>query len=145
MISVSIWRAAIGSYYNRSIRYQMCKPKFFVNFGNIFVFLNILILTIIYKIDSLFLNFNILFKLTGSILAFTKSLSKRSSIYNYEHEYEIHICLQDILFFYQTSVLFYCLLLCGDIEVNSGPEINSNKNLLLCHWNVNSLSVQNFS
>ena len=38
--------------------------------------------------------------------------------------------------------LFYqiCLVQCGDIELNPGPN-NKFKSLTCCHWNVNSLTA----
>ena len=36
------------------------------------------------------------------------------------------------------------ILLCGNIEENSGPETKPNDNLSVCHWNVNSIPSHNF-
>ena len=44
------------------------------------------------------------------------------------------------------SNIWYCkclLQLCGDIELNPGPKSNSCKSLLICHWNLKSITSHN--
>ena len=36
-------------------------------------------------------------------------------------------------------------MLCGDIESNPGPRSNSGQSFSICHWNLNSIVVHNFS
>ena len=36
-------------------------------------------------------------------------------------------------------------MLCGDIELNSGPRLNSDQSFSICHWNLNSIAAHNFS
>jgi len=48
------------------------------------------------------------------------------------------ITLQNFLI----AFLSFCLLLSGDVEVNPGPERETT--LSVCHWNLNSVSVDNF-
>ena len=38
----------------------------------------------------------------------------------------------------------YLLILCGDIESNSGPNIPSNLALSFCHWNLNGIAAHNY-
>ena len=40
------------------------------------------------------------------------------------------------------SFIFFCLILSGDIEVNPGPRKETT--LSVCHWNLNSVLVDNF-
>ena len=48
--------------------------------------------------------------------------------------------------FLLTLTYIFLLLQChGDIEVNPGPQKLKPKSLLVCHWNLNSLSAHNFS
>ena len=57
------------------------------------------------------------------------------------------------LFYYRllTSFLgnfsgkFELLMLCRDIESNPRPRPNSGQNFSICHWNLNSIVVHNFS
>ena len=37
------------------------------------------------------------------------------------------------------------LLLCGDVELNPGPNQNTAKKLSICHWNLNSIAAHNFA
>ena len=37
------------------------------------------------------------------------------------------------------------LLLCGDVELNSGPNQNSAKEISVYHWNLNSIPAYNFA
>ena len=37
------------------------------------------------------------------------------------------------------------LMLCEDIESNPGPGRNSDQNVSICHWNLNSIATHNFS
>ena len=43
--------------------------------------------------------------------------------------------------------LIFCnlLFLCGDVELNPGPNQNTTKKLAICHWNLNSIAVDNFA
>ena len=45
------------------------------------------------------------------------------------------------------SNLLYTLVisLCGDVEVNPGPRTKANNSFLVFHWNINSISANNFS
>ena len=36
------------------------------------------------------------------------------------------------------------LTLSGDIEEKPGPMLSSNQNFSICHWNLNSISAQNY-
>ena len=40
---------------------------------------------------------------------------------------------------------FNLLVLCGDIESNSGPRPNSGQSFSICHWNLNSIGAHYFS
>ena len=44
------------------------------------------------------------------------------------------------------TLLSLFLLLCGDVELNPGPnkKRNSWSNFSICHWNLNSLTAHNF-
>ena len=53
---------------------------------------------------------------------------------------------ESALFFLLTLAYIFLLLQChGDIELNQGPQELKAKSLLVCHWNLNSLSAHNFS
>ena len=43
------------------------------------------------------------------------------------------------------TYIFFLLQCHGDIELNPGPQKLKTKSLLVCHWNLNSLSAHNFS
>ena len=48
--------------------------------------------------------------------------------------------------FLLTLTYIFLLLQChGNIELNPGPQKLKPKSLLVCHWNLNSLSAHNFS
>ena len=48
--------------------------------------------------------------------------------------------------FLLTLIHIFLLLKChGDIELNPGPQKFKAKSVLVCHWNLNSLSDHNFS
>ena len=41
---------------------------------------------------------------------------------------------------------FFCLLeLSGEVEVNPEPNPDSSQSFSICHWNLNSMSVHNYS
>ena len=45
------------------------------------------------------------------------------------------------------SNIWYCkclLQITGDIELNTSPKPNSCKSFSICHWNLNSITSQNF-
>ena len=42
------------------------------------------------------------------------------------------------------AFVLICLLLAGDIEINPGPS-GKEGNLSVCHWNLNSVWVDDFS
>ena len=48
-------------------------------------------------------------------------------------------------FLFNFSGKFGFLMLCGDIESNPGPMPNSGQSFSICHWNLNSIAVHNFS
>ena len=51
-------------------------------------------------------------------------------------------------FFFSLLTILYMFLLLrshGDIELNPGPRKSNDKNLSVCHWNLNSITVHNFS
>ena len=37
------------------------------------------------------------------------------------------------------------LMLCGDIELNSGPKNNTAEKRSICNWNLNSITAHNFA
>ena len=39
---------------------------------------------------------------------------------------------------------FGLLMLCGDIESNTGPRPNSGQSFSICHWNLNIIAVHHF-
>ena len=40
---------------------------------------------------------------------------------------------------------FHLLELSGDVEFNPGPKPDSSQNFSICHWDLNSMSVHNYS
>ena len=57
----------------------------------------------------------------------------------------VNQCLNSKYFFgFYIMVFINLILLCGDIEENSGPKTKPNDNLSVCHWNVNSIPSHNF-
>ena len=61
----------------------------------------------------------------------------------------LFLCLhyfESTFIFLLTSVYLFLFLQCqGDIEPNSGPRNIKKNYILVCHWNLNSLSAHNFS
>ena len=49
------------------------------------------------------------------------------------------------IFLLTLAYIFLLLQYHGDIELNQGPQKLKAKSLLVCHWNLNSLSAHNFS
>ena len=52
------------------------------------------------------------------------------------------------LLFFQICIFLPCLnlllIICGDIEINPGPEIIAEHNLSICNWNLNGLDTNYF-
>ena len=73
-------------------------------------------------------------------------LSPRSSFYiTSRNTYtSILVITVPLLFDY---LCFTCnlLLLCGDVELNPGPNQNTAKRLSTCYWNLNSIAAHNFA
>ena len=68
---------------------------------------------------------------TSILTTFKKSLKNVKIYFNH-----VGFCY---LFFHG----IYLLILCDDIELNSGPK--DAKYLSLCHWNLNSIAAQDFA
>ena len=49
--------------------------------------------------------------------------------------------LQSTFYLWHIRILIY---LSGDIEINPGPVTNYSQGFKICHWNLNSLSTDNF-
>ena len=45
----------------------------------------------------------------------------------------------------QFFLVLNCLLLSGDIKINSGPKPTSKASLSICYWNLNSISAHNYA
>ena len=41
--------------------------------------------------------------------------------------------------------MYNLILLCGDVEINLGPNQNTAKKNSVCHWNLNSIAAHNFA
>ena len=41
--------------------------------------------------------------------------------------------------------MHYLIILSGDVEVNPGPKSSVSKCLSICHWNLNSISINDYS
>ena len=48
------------------------------------------------------------------------------------------------VFGFYIMIFINMILLCKDIEGNSGPKTKPNDNLSVCHWNINSIPSHNF-
>ena len=77
-----------------------------------------------------------LFEIALRLLAF--SFCHLSMLTQYVHE-----LITSQTFFYLLYI-FLILLLSWDIEINPGPNKNQEKSLSVCHWNLNSLWVDDF-
>ena len=72
--------------------------------------------------------------------------SAGSIIYNINH-----ILILVILLWHSLVQYFFCffsvfiMLKSWDIETNPGPDKSKKKSLSICHWNLNSMWVENFS
>ena len=56
-----------------------------------------------------------------------------------------HYCESAFIFLLTLTYIFLLLQCNGDIELNPGTQKLKAKSLLVCHWNLNSLSAHNFS
>ena len=63
------------------------------------------------------------------------------------------LCLRtNVLYSYVTITYLHFLwyhkqrlILSNDIEANPGPKLDSSQNFTICHWNLNSIALHNFS
>ena len=141
MISISLWRAEIGNFYNCSHTFKnQRKLNFsFKDFSSItFFFYSLLLIfsdVLNHKFDAILLLVEYgLSKILS--LIFCNKVSKS----NYRDTFKKVLFLFHLL---QGHLTLLLLLLCsGDIEINPGPELF--KNISLCHWNLNSISVYSF-
>ena len=124
-VSTIQWRAEIGTYYNSCYNYyylnkiRNTNPLFKENFCSIFIFALCLIISILLKY----------------IFTLRFQRSRLINLYHY---------IATINFF---TMLFYHLLLYrhGDIEKNPGFSSKKSNFLRIYHWNLKSLSSNNFS
>ena len=143
MVSITIWRAAIGRFYNCSNRHFMFRSISFFHIGNVFDVLKFLILSSVYYFDSLIFNFSISFTIINLVFKVLKSIGKLCAI-THKLSYDPNAFV-DVLFFYQVYILWDWILLSGDVATNPGPRPISNKTLSICHWNAHSISSHNFT
>ena len=55
------------------------------------------------------------------------------------------LCYYCTVPFYFVCCMALTLFICGDVELNPGPKNTKSYYFSLCHWNLNSLSVHDFS
>ena len=80
-----------------------------------------------------------------TIKVLEKSFYRIRIIYlRYFCQYSIS-AINDFYLAFQVLVFADNILLSGDIELNPGPRISDCQNLSVSHWNVNSLSVHDFT
>ena len=76
MVSITIWRAAIGRFYNCSKRHFMYRSISFSHNGNVFDVLKFLMFSSSYYFDSLIFNFSIFFTFVNLISKVLKNIGK---------------------------------------------------------------------
>ena len=57
----------------------------------------------------------------------------------------VGILLFNILLNLKLPFLSILIMLCGDVEINPGPETISQQGFSICHWNLNSIIAHNFA
>ena len=137
MISITLWRAAIGNYYNSFNKYRNGISPFACTIENHlskFISIYFLIQIIIFGIFALFC--------LGYFYAINIFNSKFTYLCSDRHILNYHI---KMLHIFQLFLLSKYLLLCGDIELNPGPRETLYKYLSIVHWNLNSVIAHDYS
>ena len=133
-IEIPQWRRQIGIFNSRS------------SFLNATISIcssirGLLKLFLIFHFHIIFLIIIVLHLLLCGVLNLTSLIKSFICIYKF------HI----LSWFLLTNYLFHfriCelqVILCRDVELNPGLKPNSGQNFSICHWNLNSISVHNFS
>ena len=138
MISITQWRAEIGSFYCKyQTRFKRKSPG-----GSYYSVL--LILSILLTIEFLFLDFvvlrNLFDELLSNFFANFFNIILKISIKMRSHP---KITFPSFLLLYSFFFIL-TIIQSGDIELNPGPA-SLWCNLSICHWNLNSLKAHNFS
>ena len=130
-INVSQWRIEIR-IFNNSISNSLC---------DYVVYLSKRLVVITYPLCAVLLKHIVNWTLVLAL--FNAFFRKKVNIINI---YLGRILYWNILSSFMLNI-WYCkclLRLSGDIELNPGPKPNSCKSFSICHWNLSSITSQNF-
>ena len=135
--SLAQWHMEIGYFSNYSSKHlypsislntRDISYKFaFSRFSSIifFVFFFILSMSIVYA--------KVYFSIFLYKVKYTRVYFSWYAIYNFCYVVLLH-----------ARYYIYIILLCGDVELNSGIKPNSSKCFSICHWNLNSITSHSF-
>jgi len=93
---------------------------------------HIIYLDILYIVVYLCINY--FFKFIFNLFRFTIARPKDIGRYLEKYFFQIYTFIPHVIL---------ALIMSGDIEVNPGPESMHDKNISLCHWNLNGISANN--
>ena len=144
MISITLWRAVIGSFYNSSNKQLKIRKSFSkLNTSNrlisFFFFALVEIMLEFYDLNVMFFCRSIKY-LVLKYLVSCFICCVRAKVFRLYKP-----ILNEFFFSYQIYMFLITILLSWDIELNPGPPTNIGQNLSVFHYNVNSLSVHNLS
>ena len=151
LVDITQWRTAIGCFcvlLHSQAKFLFCDLQLliwqiFKLFWLLYLFICVLIFLLPYTIMVHFFDFNfvypqftfsLLFPLRSSI-AWKVLYAIPSPFYSVFHSQSVSLLAKAL---YVVWVIQRLLLLCGDIELNPGPET-----LNFCCWNLNSLTAYN--
>ena len=142
-VEISQWRAEIGAFYiffYTPNYYYNSKIDFKCDLTLVFL-LGLLLLFVLELTNKKFQYYNeFLISQLLYVDFFIENIYQSLSCLSLFICYLLRILRLNFDFIY--LLIFMLLLLCGDIELNPGP--NERDNLTMCHWNLNSIAAHNF-
>ena len=87
-----------------------------------------------------FCNNSLLFVLLITVFVTLKPSSYRST----KHFHTLSFLVTIITIWSLPWLPSFLILLSADVELNPGPKCASTRNILICHWNLNSISAHNY-
>ena len=145
MISITLWRSEIGNFYNRSRKVACSKLHSSKLHSSLRSLQQLLIILAIFFYELFNLNFSFVPKLSIILLVdlihpkFSNFLKASYCFRTNRKKYLLIGVYSFNLFLFIISILRS-----GDIESNPGPRSSYCESLSICHWNLGSLSTNNF-
>ena len=101
-----------------------------------------------YKFSShtiiIFQTIPLLYLIVWVLIYFLILLNTSLNFLSFSHKRSRNILLLQYQLFFYLWYIRNILLLSGDIETNPGPVSTNLQSLSICHWNLNSITTENF-